>query len=320
MKLMEISKSRSRVPAAHVFMMENTINKYADLFGLSQPHRLAHFLAQVMHESMGLVYVKEIWGPTPAQKRYEGRADLGNTQPGDGSKFRGYGFGQITGRSNTTVFYNWCVRNGLNPPNFIDQPELMATDVWAGLSAIWFWSEGNRTGKSLNVLADRNDIEQITKIWNGGLNGYDDRLDYYVRTALVLLDMSPVAVRQFQTIAVKEGANIGKVDGDAGPKTRAALHKSLLRKTAKPERSNDVAAAPVVETKQVMPKALEQPWYFSKEFIVPTATGGGFTALTQFVALPWQNLAVVMIAAIVVWLLIQRSREKKALTASVDSD
>ena len=60
-------------------------------YDITGPVRVAAFLAQVGHESGGFKYTREIWGPTAAQKRYEGRKDLGNTQPGDGSKYRGRG-------------------------------------------------------------------------------------------------------------------------------------------------------------------------------------------------------------------------------------
>ncbi|MGK9055671.1 hypothetical protein [Neorhizobium petrolearium] len=67
------------------------------------------------------------YGRTDAQKRYEGRKDLGNIQKGDGSKYRGYGPMQVTGRANVTEFYNWCKKRGLNPPDFIEKPQLIAT-------------------------------------------------------------------------------------------------------------------------------------------------------------------------------------------------
>ncbi len=67
---------------------------------INTPARAAAFLAQVGHESGQLRYLREIWGPTPAQVRYEGRADLGNAQPGDGKRFMGRGLIQITGRKN----------------------------------------------------------------------------------------------------------------------------------------------------------------------------------------------------------------------------
>lgn len=62
--------------------------------------RAAAFIAQVGHESGQLRYVKELWGPTPAQAKYEGRSDLGNTAAGDGFKYRGRGLIQVTGRAN----------------------------------------------------------------------------------------------------------------------------------------------------------------------------------------------------------------------------
>ena len=59
------------------------------LYAIDSPKRQAAFIAQIGHESGRLIYVRELWGPTPAQERYEGRADLGNTEKGDGFKFRG---------------------------------------------------------------------------------------------------------------------------------------------------------------------------------------------------------------------------------------
>lgn len=64
----------------------------------------------------------------------------------------------------------------------------MNTDPWEGASAIWYWNVGNPTGKSLNAYADQNNAEMITKKVNRGLNGYADRLEYYHRAALVMLD------------------------------------------------------------------------------------------------------------------------------------
>ncbi|MFC5292601.1 hypothetical protein [Bosea minatitlanensis] len=60
------------------------LDLYGAKFGLDPPHRLAQFLPQIMHESGKLHFDREVWGPTPAQKRYEGRAKLGNTEPGGG--------------------------------------------------------------------------------------------------------------------------------------------------------------------------------------------------------------------------------------------
>jgi putative chitinase len=212
------------------------LQAYHNVAGLDQPHRLAHYLSQIMHESMGFTYDREVWGPTPAQKRYEGRKDLGNTQPGDGAKFSGKGPIQVTGRGNVTKFYKWCIANGMNPPDFRKDPDLINTDPWEGLSAIWYWDVGNPTGKSLNRYADENNIIQITKKINGGLNGFDDRVRYYVRASLVFLGFKATDVKGFQA---KHGL---LVDGDPGPQTMTALHKSLAAMGGQ-----SVPAGPIVE-------------------------------------------------------------------------
>jgi putative chitinase len=138
--------------------------------------RVAAFIAQLGHESGQLRYVREIWGPTPAQAKYEGRADLGNTQPGDGSKYRGRGLIQITGRAN----YAACGEAlGLD---LITQPELLELPQYAAMSAAWFWSQNG-----LNDLADRDQFNTITRRINGGLNGLQDRLEIWSRARAVLV-------------------------------------------------------------------------------------------------------------------------------------
>lgn len=134
------------------------------LWAIDSPKRQAMFLAQVGHESGRLIYVRELWGPTPAQQKYEGRADLGNTQPGDGMRYMGRGLIQVTGRAN----YATCGA-ALNLP-LLDQPQLLEQAGNAALSAAWFWNS-----RGLNALADAGDFETITRRINGGLNGYADR-------------------------------------------------------------------------------------------------------------------------------------------------
>lgn len=191
--------------------------------GLDKPHRLAIFLAQTAHESAGWHYDREIWGPTAAQKQYEGRKDLGNTQPGDGSLFRGYTPMQITGRYNTTKFHKWCkdTLGHLNPPNFVQKPHMMNTDPWEGIGPLWYWSEGKDV--SLNVPCDRGDFKRVTLLINGGYNGINDRYRYYGRAALVLLGREADSIRQFQ----KEYGLVP--DGVVGEKTFLVLHTLLLK-------------------------------------------------------------------------------------------
>ena len=140
----------------------------AEKWGIDTPLRLAGFISQVAHESGRLVYVSEIWGPTPTQARYEGRADLGNTRPGDGSRFRGRGLIQITGRAN---YRKAAEALGIDCEM---RPELLALPEHAASSAAWYWAT-----HGLNVLADVRDIAGMTKKINGGLNGLADRQALY---------------------------------------------------------------------------------------------------------------------------------------------
>lgn len=89
----------------------NAILKAWDEHGDGNPRHLAYILATAKHETGSFQYLKEIWGPTAAQKGYEGRADLGNTVKGDGKRFLGRGFVQITGRRN---YADWSKRLGVD--------------------------------------------------------------------------------------------------------------------------------------------------------------------------------------------------------------
>lgn len=136
---------------------------------ITGPKRLPAFLAQVGHESGGGRWTQEIWGPTPAQRGYEGRRDLGNTQPGDGSRFRGRGLIQITGRANTTA-----ARDALRPGMDLDAfCAWLETPAGAAESAAWWWAS-----HGCNALADDDTAEgfkALTRRINGGLNGLADR-------------------------------------------------------------------------------------------------------------------------------------------------
>ncbi|CAI10241.1 putative lysozyme [Aromatoleum aromaticum EbN1] len=143
--------------------------------GIVTPARIRAFLAQIGHESARLAYVREIWGPTPAQRRYEGRRDLGNTEPGDGKRYLGRGLIQITGRA------NYQAATAALGEDFITYPGLLETPKWACLSAAGFWSS-----RDLNALADAGDFDAITQRVNGGQTGRAERIALHQAAAAVI--------------------------------------------------------------------------------------------------------------------------------------
>ena len=147
--------------------MQQLATKYRALlntYGINTPLRLAHFFAQIDHESGGGKFLVEL-GNRAYFDRYEGRKDLGNTQKGDGFIFRGRGYIQVTGRANYQL-----ISKDLRI-DYLNNPDRLANEADAMLSACWFWGR-----HKLNVLADADDIRRITRRINGGFNGFDDRV------------------------------------------------------------------------------------------------------------------------------------------------
>ena len=140
----------------------------ADIVGIP---RQAAFLAQVMHETGGFMWLEEL----ASGQAYEGRKDLGNTESGDGRKFKGRGLIMITGRANYT---SAGADLGLD---LVNNPERAAEPATAARVAAWFW-----TKKGLNSLADEGKFDSITRKINGGLNGKADRDKLFARAKQVL--------------------------------------------------------------------------------------------------------------------------------------
>lgn len=127
----------------------------------------AAIMAQCAHETGNFTAFREIWGPTPAQRRYEGRRDLGNTQSGDGFKFRGRGYIQITGRAN----YAACGR--YIQKDLINQPELLERKEDGAAAVVYYFDRGN--GRNMARRNVWSDVVAVTRAVNGGTNGLDDR-------------------------------------------------------------------------------------------------------------------------------------------------
>jgi putative chitinase len=162
------------MPQSRIDTFLGPINDAMAKFGINTAAAQAMFLAQIMHESMACYYTKEI----ASGAAYEGRKDLGNTQPGDGVRFKGRGLIQITGRSNYVA-----VMLALDI-DCVEHPELLESPVYAAMSAAWFWST-----HGLTEIANANTaaaFEQVTRKINGGINGLADRQAYWGRTKLVL--------------------------------------------------------------------------------------------------------------------------------------
>jgi len=127
---------------------------------LANANRLAHFIAQLAHESDNFRAMEEY----ASGAAYEGRADLGNTQPGDGKRYKGRGPIQLTGRANYRTYGRAL---GID---FERHPELVATPSIGLIVALRYWES-----KGLNAFADADDLTAITRRINGGTNGLNDR-------------------------------------------------------------------------------------------------------------------------------------------------
>jgi putative chitinase len=142
---------------------------------INTPMRMAHFLAQLGHESGELLYSEEI----ASGEAYEGRTDLGNTEPGDGPRFKGRGLIQLTGRAN---YRSYGVARGMDftadaAATLLSTDPLRAVDV-----SCWFWTVHN-----LNTIADGDNVEAVTRVVNGGLRGLADRKAKLARAKFFLL-------------------------------------------------------------------------------------------------------------------------------------
>jgi putative chitinase len=143
---------------------------------IKTPLRMAHFLAQVGHESGELRYTEEI----ASGEAYEGRKDLGNTQKGDGVRFKGRGLIQLTGRANYESYGKSRGRDFTNEAS----AKLVSTDANLAVDvACWFWNK-----KGLNKFADADNVNAITKRINGGFNGLKDRKAILSRAKFFLVN------------------------------------------------------------------------------------------------------------------------------------
>ena len=208
--------------------LEKYFDKHMADYNVDTYLRVCHFLAQCAHESASFRTLEEY----ASGVAYEGRRDLGNTQPGDGRRYKGRGIIQLTGRANYRKYGNSLGLNLEGNPELAEQPEVSV------LTALEYWRS-----RELNKYADRDDITTITKRINGGLNGFEDRKKYLSRAKQVLKDFDfsqdtkqddslnvVVAkrgeksnyVKDIQEMLNRKGAKL-VLDGDFGPATENAV-------------------------------------------------------------------------------------------------
>ena len=243
----DLQQIMPRLPQAKRQLYLPFLNKVMEIYEIDTPLRAAAFLAQIAHESVELRYMEEIWGPTPQQRRYEPPSDLarklGNTQPGDGFRYRGRGPIQITGRSNYTTY------GDLLGVDLVINPDLAATPQYAFSTAALFWK---RNG--LNELADVQDFITITKRINGGLNGLADRQKYYAIAKNVLGADEPGSF-DFTTAAI--GSSFGSATAIAPsvlPSAALPRGQELIEQDSAP-----ITAASQNKTKPVAKKKSARP-------------------------------------------------------------
>lgn len=181
-----------RVAVKKIAQQQSIISSFGPLlpellkrFQVTTALRIVHFLAQLAHESDGFCAIEEY----ASGAAYEGRADLGNTQPGDGKRYKGRSPIQLTGRANYRAFTKWIRQYVADAPDFEAKPELVATWPWAAWAVFYFWSTRN-----LNDLADRDDLVAITKRINGGTNGLSDRATYLAKAKDIVAEISADAI------------------------------------------------------------------------------------------------------------------------------
>ena len=143
-------------------------------FGIISRPNVRHFLAQISHESGGGRWFEEL----ASGAAYEGREDLGNALPGDGVKFKGAGYLQLTGRYNYNLF-----SQAIRDPKVLELGCPYVSKTYPVTSAAWWWAQ---VGRLIPFVDEGLDVKHVTLAVNGGQNGLKDRERYYRKTLDVI--------------------------------------------------------------------------------------------------------------------------------------
>lgn len=261
------AKASVYFPLLEAAMAEFEINNLA---------RQSAFIAQLAHESGELRF----WQELASGAAYEGRKDLGNTEKGDGKRYKGRGPIQITGRANYKKYGDILGLDLINDPELAANPEVGFRLAGA------FWRENK-----LNVLADLENFKAITKRINGGYNGLTDRQKYYKRALKVLAngddDLTPEVVSKPEDI-----------------------DKGVTTSTKAPDEvAGTPPPAPASEVKASQPSLFTRLGSLS----VPAGAMAILTAIGKFfMALPPWAWVVIVIASMAIGYLIWREAKRQA--------
>jgi predicted chitinase len=137
--------------------------------GCTTGNRVSMFAAQIGAESGSLRWTEEL----ASGAAYNWRSDLGNNYAGDGPRYKGRSFIQITGRANYAMLSRWAHREGYVPTDdyFLNNPYALANDEHAFLGPVWYWT----VARNMNAYADRGDVYGATLAVNGGTNNLSGR-------------------------------------------------------------------------------------------------------------------------------------------------
>lgn len=160
------------------------LNQYMKKYGITSKEAIAAFIAQLAQESGQFKHVREI----ASGKAYEGRVDLGNTEKGDGVRFKGRGLIQTTGRAN----YKTTSLNLFGDVRLLNTPELLEVPEYAVMSACYYWfskgltsiAESNKTYLWRNQRTTA--FEWITIKINGGLTHISERKQFWERAKQII--------------------------------------------------------------------------------------------------------------------------------------
>ena len=210
-----------------VSAISGELTRVLDSYQINTRLRIAHFMGQVTHESAGFRTTEEF----ASGAAYEGRLDLGNTESGDGKRYKGRGLIQLTGRANYRQ-----IGHKLHLP-LENKPELAAEPLTSLKIACEYWET-----RKINAAADQDDLIRVTRLVNGGLNGLEDRRKYLqkAKTALAAIEGIMIAsiegadsivlrrgsfgdsVEKLQKLLVNNGFNLS-IDSDFGAATELAV-------------------------------------------------------------------------------------------------